>query len=59
MLKADDVKAGVPIATLGSVAILVASFLQKADFIVDYQGSIPSPFTFYMASGFFLLLSSS
>ena len=58
MLSAEDVKAGVPIATLGSIGILTASFLQKADFIINYKGSIPSPFIFYILAGLLLLLSS-
>ena len=58
MLRISDIKAGVPIATLGSIAILTASFLEKVDFLTQYKGGVPSPIGVYIFSGILLLLSS-
>src|SRR3989338_5102340 len=59
MINSDELKNGVAIATLASVSILTATFLQKADFIVNYKGSWPEPFTPYMLSAILFLVSSA
>lgn len=58
MINSDELKNGVAIATLASVSILTATFLQKADFIVNYKGSWPEPFTPYMTAALLFLVSS-
>lgn len=59
MIDIEDVKIGVQFATLGSISILIASFLQNLEFISNYKGILFSPFTFYMIAGLLFLLTSS
>ena len=58
MLSAEEIRTGVSIATLGSITIAIASFFQKAEFIINYQKSFPDPFGGYLFSGICLLVSS-
>lgn len=57
-LKSEHVKSAVPLAVLGSIAIVVASFIQNLEFVKSYEG-FWSPFPFYLISGLLLLISSS
>lgn len=55
---AHDVRDILPVATLGSIVILAASFLQKLDFILKTDG-LWQPFLWLLSSGLLLLLSSA
>lgn len=53
-----DIKDILPVATLGSIAVLAAGFLQKLDFISKQTG-LAQPFPWLLIAGLLLLLSSA
>ena len=50
-------KDGIPIATLGSISILTAGFLQNLEFITKQTNLLWNPFPYFVLSGVLLLIS--